>query len=46
MSFFSTNGGRPTTVGEAVNIALATPVVLPVVSMFALAEAQQKVETA
>ena len=45
MSSCSTNVGRPSTVGEECNISLVTPFVLPILSMYALAEAQQKVET-
>lgn len=45
MSSCPTNVGRPSRVGEERNIALVTPFVLPILSMYALAEAQQKVET-
>ena len=46
ISSCSTNVGRPSTVGEERNISLVTQFVLPILSMYALAEAQQKVETA
>ena len=46
ISSCSTNVGRPSTVEEERNISLVTPFVLPILSMYALAEAQQKVETA
>lgn len=46
MSSCSTNVGRPSAVGAEHNISLVTPFVLPILSMYALAEAQQKVETA
>ena len=41
ISSCSTNVGRPSTVGEERNISLVTPFVLPILSMYALAEAQQ-----
>lgn len=46
MSSCSTNIGRPSSVREERNIALVTPFVLPILTIYALAEAQQKVETA
>ena len=46
MSSCPTNVGRPSRVGEERNIALVTPFVLPILSMYALAESQLKVETA
>ena len=42
----SANSGGPTTVGEAANMALIAPVLLPIGGMFALAEAQAKAERA